>query len=79
MNINDTDSDWDQLEFLNELTVVEKTNSIIYLKEGFEFLSHNYNDYYKNILSLIGKDELNMIQYLIKKEEMNSNKNKTNI
>ena len=67
--INDSDSDWDQLVFLNELTTIEKMNPVFYLKEGFEFISKNFFDYYNGLLNLMGKNDLNVIQNCIKKEE----------
>ena len=65
----DEDSEWDQLEFLNELTVVEKINPIIYLRDGFNYIQNNYSDYYENIINLIGQDDLRIVRDCVKKTE----------
>ena len=44
-------------------------NPVFYLKEGFEYISKNYFDYYNNLLNFMGKNDLNLIQNCIKKEE----------
>lgn len=71
---NEEESEWDQLEFLNEMTVVEKINPIIYLKDGFAFIQNNFPDYYQNLISYFSKEDLKILRECIRKAEIAVNK-----
>jgi hypothetical protein len=67
---NEEESEWDQIEFLNEMTVVEKINPIIYLKDGFSYIQNNYSDYYQSLISFFSKEDLKILRECIRKAEI---------
>ena len=69
MEENEQESEWDEIEFLNEMTVIEKINPIIYLKDGFAFIQDNFPDYYQSLISLFGKEDLKILRECIRKAE----------
>jgi hypothetical protein len=71
---NEEESEWDQLEFLNEMTIVEKINPIIYLKDGFAFVQSNFPDYYQNLIGLFSKEDMKILRECIRKAEIAVNK-----
>ncbi len=75
MEENEEESEWDQLEFLNEMTVIEKINPLLYLRDGFNFIQNNFVDYHKNLLTLFNKEDMKILGECFRKAEM-MNKNK---
>lgn len=66
---NDDDSEWDQLEFLNELTIIEKINPTIYLRDGLSYIQNNFGDFYDDLIKMIGNEDLKILKDCIKKTE----------
>jgi len=71
---NEEESEWDQIEFLNELTVIEKINPVIYLKDGFTFIQNNFPDYYQSLINFFCKEDLKILRECIRKSEISINK-----
>ena len=68
-DIDEDDCEWDEMELFNDLTVVEKQNPIIYLRDGFSFIQGNYGEYYTNLLNFIGAEGMTVLDSKIKEVE----------
>ena len=73
---DEDESEWDQLEFLNEMTIVEKINPVIYLRDGFSYIQNNFSEYYQSLINSMGKEDLKILKECIRKAELSVNKNK---
>jgi len=58
------------------MTIIEKINPIIYLKDGFIFIQNNFPEYYQNLMNFFAKDDLKILRECIRKAEITLNKNK---
>jgi len=67
--IDDEDGEWDEMEDLNEITEVDKQNPIQFLKQSFTFIQSTYPDYYNNLLGLIGKEGMSLLDAKIQESE----------
>lgn len=71
---NEEESEWDQIEFLNEMTIVEKINPIIHLKDGFSYIQTNFPEYYQSLISFLSKEDMKILRECIRRTEILINK-----
>jgi hypothetical protein len=59
------DEDWDEFSDLNRITIVDKQDEILYLKEVFAHLLTNNSSYYNQLMSLLEPESKSLLEISI--------------
>jgi hypothetical protein len=63
------DEEWDEFVDLNNMTLFDKIDEILFIREAFEYISHSNSSYYQDLMSLLDSETRMKLETYVKNAE----------